>query len=290
MNRHSISVLSSAYFATSKTSARDEACFMTTRHCFRAWALATSFGLIPLSVIAQVQRETTVTTFTPEVRTEVVRYFEPFAEEEYGLPPEVVNRVKVTEMPRTWSATRIEPGIVIEEELRSYLIKPPAKLVTILPEPKGYQYYIAGSNVVAVDSEYKVIDSFRIPSVKYELATAPGTAVTAFTPEVRTKVVRYFEPFAQEEYGLPPEVVTRVKVTEIPRVWRTARIEPGIVIEEEYRPYLVSAPPKLVTVLPEPAGYKYYLAGSNVVAVDSEYRVLDSFRIPSIRYRVETEE
>jgi hypothetical protein len=108
--------------------------------------------------------------------------------------------------------------------------------------------------------------------------------VTTFTPEVRTKVVRYFEPFAEGRYGLPPEIVTKVKVERMPTVWKTARIKPGAVIEKEYRPLLVSAPPQLVEVLPEPEKHKYYLAGSNVVVIDDDYRIIDSLHVPSVTF------
>ncbi|MES2657956.1 MAG: hypothetical protein V4689_05030 [Verrucomicrobiota bacterium] len=38
----------------------------------------------------------------------------------------------------------------------------------VLPAPQtGVRYYVAGSNVVAVDTSYKVIDSVQIPTIKY---------------------------------------------------------------------------------------------------------------------------
>jgi hypothetical protein len=49
----------------------------------------------------------------------------------------------------------------------------------------------------------------------------------------------------------------------------------------------MEAPPELVKVLPAPAsGVRYYLAGSNVVAVDTNYRVVDAISIPSIKITV----
>ena len=72
---------------------------------------------------------TTTRTFNPEVRTRVVKYFDPYKSELYGLPP---------------------------------------KLVEVLPpvESTEVRYYVAGSNVVAVDENYRVVDSIQIPSVK----------------------------------------------------------------------------------------------------------------------------
>jgi hypothetical protein len=78
-----------------------------------------------------------------------------------------------------------------------------------------------------------------------------------------------------------------MKVKEIPASWRST-IAPGLVIAEKERPLLVAAPPDLVKVLPAPAsGVRYYVAGSNVVAVDSSYRVVDSISIPSVKIEVD---
>jgi hypothetical protein len=115
------------------------------------------------------------------------------------------------------------------------------------------------------------------------------TTTTTFNPEVRTKVVKYFEPFKTERYGLPPAYVTRVKVKEIPAAWRTTTaIAPGVVITEKERPFLVEAPPELIKVLPAPAAeVRYYMAGSNVVAVDKSYKVVDSIQVPSVKITVD---
>lgn len=79
-----------------------------------------------------------------------------------------------------------------------------------------------------------------------------------------------------------------MKMKEIPAGWRTTRIEPGIVVTEKERPYLVEAPPELVSVLPSASGgVRYYVAGSNVVAVDKTYKIVDSIQIPSIKFEVE---
>ena len=109
-----------------------------------------------------------------------------------------------------------------------------------------------------------------------------------FDPEVQTRVVKYFEPYKTQRYGLPPGVSVSVK--EIPAGWRTSRISPGMVVAEKQRSYLVAAPPELVKVLPAPrAETRYYIAGSNVVAVDKSYKVVDSIHIPSINLKVEEE-
>ena len=114
------------------------------------------------------------------------------------------------------------------------------------------------------------------------------TTTTTFNPEVRTKVVKYFEPYKTERHGLPPAFVSRIKVKEIPAAWRTTAIAPGVVITEKERPYLVEAPPELIKVLPAPtAEVRYYVAGGNVVAVDKSYKVVDSIQIPSVKITVD---
>ena len=115
--------------------------------------------------------------------------------------------------------------------------------------------------------------------------TETTTETTTFNPEVQTKVVKYFEPYKTERYGLPPGVTVSVK--EIPSEWRTTRIRPGVVVAEKQRSHLVAAPPELVKVLPAPrAETRYYIAGSNVVAVDKSYKIVDSVHIPSINLTV----
>lgn len=111
---------------------------------------------------------------------------------------------------------------------------------------------------------------------------------TTFDPKVQTKVVKYFDTYKTERYGLPPAWVTKFKVKEVPAAWRTTRIAPGVVVSQKERAYLVDAPADLVSVLPTAtSGVRYYVAGSNVVAVDSSYKVVDSIQIPSVKFTVE---
>jgi hypothetical protein len=120
--------------------------------------------------------------------------------------------------------------------------------------------------------------------------TETTTTITrTFDPALRTKVVKYFDPYKEERYGLPPGIYSDVTVEKIPSAWRTSAIAPGVIVRETERPYLVAAPPQLVKLLPpaEERHVRYYVAGGNVVAVDKEYRVVDSVHIPSIRFTVE---
>lgn len=113
------------------------------------------------------------------------------------------------------------------------------------------------------------------------------TTTQTFDPDVQKRVVKYFDPYREERYGLPPALVTSVKVKEIPATWTTTRLNSGVVITEKERPYLVAAPPELIKVLPARDEVRYYVAGGNVVAVDKQYRVVDSVQIPSIKITVD---
>lgn len=117
------------------------------------------------------------------------------------------------------------------------------------------------------------------------------TTTTTFNPEVRTKVVSYFDAYKGNRHGLPPAYARKVQVKQIPTAWRTTRLAPGVVVTEAERPYLVSAPEDLVRVLPAPSsGVRYYIAGSNVVAVDPSYKIVDSVQIPTIKYTEDDDE
>ena len=114
--------------------------------------------------------ETTTTTFNPESRTKVVKYFDTYKTNPHGLPPQWVTKMKMKEIPAGWRTTRIAPGLVVTEKERPYLVEAPADLVEVLPPAAmGVRYYVAGSNVVAVDKSYKIVDSIQIPSVKFEM-------------------------------------------------------------------------------------------------------------------------
>jgi hypothetical protein len=111
---------------------------------------------------------TTVQTFNPEARTKVITYFDHYKGNPHGLPSGFVQKVQVKEIPTAWRTTRIAPGVVVSEAQRSYLVEAPADLVKVLPAPSaGIRYYVAGSNVVAVDTSYKIVDSVQIPTIKY---------------------------------------------------------------------------------------------------------------------------
>jgi hypothetical protein len=151
---------------------------------------------IPLLAPAQdqpvVQEEKTTTTttttetitFAPEYRTKVVRYFETYRARPYGLPPKVVESVKIQSVPKTWWTTEIRKGYVIPKEEVGYLAPAPVELVKVLPAAEGpTKYYVMGRNVVAVDTtEMRVVDAVRVPTVKFEdgetIISEPGKTTT----------------------------------------------------------------------------------------------------------------
>lgn len=112
--------------------------------------------------------ETKTTTFDPQSKTKIVKYFDTYKSEPHGLPPAWITKIKVKEIPSTWRTARITPGVVVSEKERAYLIAAPSDLISILPTPaSGVRYYVAGSNVIAVDANYRVVDSIQVPSVKF---------------------------------------------------------------------------------------------------------------------------
>ena len=107
---------------------------------------------------------------------------------------------------------------------------------------------------------------------------------TVFTPQVETKVTRYFDTYKSNPHGLPPQWSTKLKAEKIPATWKSSRIIIGTTIPKAERDYLIEAPDDLLKVLPEPrTGVHYYVAGSNVVALNSDYKVVDAIRVPSIK-------
>ncbi|MES2922388.1 MAG: hypothetical protein V4819_12620 [Verrucomicrobiota bacterium] len=119
-----------------------------------------------------------------------------------------------------------------------------------------------------------------MPSVNRNLSTAP----IALGTHARSKVLRYFDTYRGEPMGLPPASAASVKLGEIPAAWMNSSIRTGVVVQESDRSALVEAPAQLVRVLPAQSGaVRYYLAGSNLVTVNENYKVLDSVRIPTVR-------
>lgn len=114
------------------------------------------------------KQTTTTTTFNPEARTKVVKYFDTYKSDPHGLPPEWVTRMRMKEIPSAWRTTVIAPGVVVTEKERPFLVDAPPDLVGVLPPAAGgVRYYVAGGNVVAVDRDYRVVDSIQIPSIKF---------------------------------------------------------------------------------------------------------------------------
>ncbi|MES2466380.1 MAG: hypothetical protein V4675_03675 [Verrucomicrobiota bacterium] len=117
------------------------------------------------------------------------------------------------------------------------------------------------------------------------------TTITTFNPETNTKVVEYFDAYKANPYGLPPEWTTRMKIKQIPPAWRTTQIPAGTIVTKEQQELLLEAPPALVKVLPAPKPeIRYYVAGGNVIAVDKSYKVVDSLRVPSVKFDVEVDD
>ncbi|CAN5229842.1 hypothetical protein BH23VER1_BH23VER1_06930 [soil metagenome] len=148
---------------------------MKTKAIIAAIAAGATLPTLPLTALAQeaVTEETvttTTTTFTPEARTKVVEYFDTYRTQPYGLPPTVVERVQIREVPTTWKTTTVAPGYVIAEPERRYLVPAPRELNAVLPAvPPTIKYYLMGRNIVAVDTTtMRIVDSLAVSSIKYD--------------------------------------------------------------------------------------------------------------------------
>ncbi len=115
---------------------------------------------------------------------------------------------------------------------------------------------------------------------------APAQSIV-LSSHARLKVVQYFDTYLTNSLGLPPSCAAAIKLEEIPASWTTAGIRMGKVLQASERPALVEAPAELVRILPtgQPK-VRYFLAGTNLVAVDPGYKVVDSIRIPTVSLSV----
>lgn len=116
---------------------------------------------------------------------------------------------------------------------------------------------------------------------------ATFAAPVVFNAHAQSKVVQYFDTYRSDSLGLPPACAARTQVNEMPIAWGNAGIASGTVIPESERSFLVDVPVELVRVLAAQSEIevRYYLAGRQLVAVDSDYKVLESVAIPTVRLR-----
>ena len=89
------------------------------------------------------------------------------------------------------------------------------------------------------------------------------TTTKTFDADVQKRVVKYFDPYKEERYGLPPALVTSVKVKEIPATWRTTRLGSGVVITENG-----AGADTVVVTIPKGSAVKFF-ARMKVVASGS---------------------
>ena len=110
------------------------------------------------------------------------------------------------------------------------------------------------------------------------------TGSVVFDSYARTKIVQYFDTYRTDPMGLPPGWTVGLQVNEIPAAWWRSRIAAGLVVGASERTYLMAAPTELVRMMPTHSqSLRYYLAGCHLVALDHNYKVVDSVNIPTIR-------
>lgn len=144
-----------------------------------------------------------------------------------------------------------------------------------------------GVVLIAVGQLDSASPSTAARSTKPVVSRYAPAPMVALGSHARLKVVQYFDTYRTNPLGLPPSCAAAIKVEEIPESWTTAGIAPGKVVQVSERQALVEAPAELVRALPagQPA-VRYFLAGTNLVAVDSGYKVVDSIRLPRVRLSV----
>jgi len=104
-----------------------------------------------------------------------------------------------------------------------------------------------------------------------------------FNSHARAKAVQYFDTYRAEPYGLPPACAAMMNPIENPASMADVEVAVGKVVKESERPLLLEAPSELVRIFPDqPEGFRYCIAGSHLVVVDENCRVMDSVRIPTI--------
>lgn len=116
--------------------------------------------------------------------------------------------------------------------------------------------------------------------------TAEGAAAgsDATGAHARSKVLQYFDTYRADPLGLPAECAARMRSGEIPGTWVNSAISSGTVIGGNQRTALVVVSEELVRMMPaRKQAVRYFLAGSNLVALDSGYKVVESIRIPTVR-------
>ena len=113
---------------------------------------------------------------------------------------------------------------------------------------------------------------------------ARSSGAAAFNSYARTKIVQYFDTYRADPLGLPPGWTKGIQVKNIPAAWANSWLAPGAVVAASEQTYLMAAPVELIRMLPTHSqDLRYYMAGCNLVAVDPNYKIVDSVHIPTVR-------
>lgn len=126
--------------------------------------------------------------FSSHVRSKVVQYFDTYRNDPLGLPAASSASIEAGEIPAAWIASGIRAGVVVQASERSALVEVPTEVVRILPARQpSIRYFLAGSNLVAVDPGYKVVDSIEIPTVGLPDAADPESVQLVRHVDQRTR-------------------------------------------------------------------------------------------------------
>ncbi len=147
------------------------------------WLIGSEFGFLP-NLQAKLgdsseQKSSGISsqTFSPHVRSKVAQYFATYRTELHGLPAKCVEGVSISKLPEIWSQSWLPIGTVIGENDRAALIKVPAELERVLTanSEDNFHYFLAGKNLVALDSRFHLVDSVWIPTIRLDEDPEPNS-------------------------------------------------------------------------------------------------------------------
>ena len=153
---------------------------------------------------------------------------------------------------------RIATGVAVPSRVTLHAL--PADIVTIVPQYRGYRYFVTGEQIVIVEPAKKTIVAVLPASGANARAQAPAANRVSFTDQQRQ--------------------VIRSQASSM-RSTTTTGSSPQIVVEEEVPATieLQEFPAEIVTEVPVVRTYRYFRQDNDVVVVDpTERRVIEIIR------------
>lgn len=108
-------------------------------------------------------------SFRDDDRTNVIRYFSGFSDQERGLPPGLAkNLQRGKPLPPGWQK-KVQGGYVIEDDLKDYFQPLEYSLFPQLEAVPDTRLYLYGNRIVRVyEPRREVIDFFEVPTIRFD--------------------------------------------------------------------------------------------------------------------------